>query len=57
MSTHNICFCGEIRKILCGYPHLYVAMQLHKNQNLEYKAFEIFRTFTIHLLTLQWYAG
>ena len=20
MSTHNICFCGEIRKILCGYP-------------------------------------
>ena len=26
MSTHNICFCGEIRKILCGYPHLSVAM-------------------------------
>ena len=20
MSTHNICFRGEIRKILCGYP-------------------------------------
>ena len=20
MSTHNICFCGEIRKILRGYP-------------------------------------
>ena len=20
MSTHNICFCREIRKILCGYP-------------------------------------
>ena len=20
MSTHNICFCGEIRKILCGHP-------------------------------------
>ena len=19
MSTHNICFCGEIRKIFCGY--------------------------------------
>ena len=22
MSTHNISFCGEIRKILCGYPFL-----------------------------------
>ena len=20
MSTHNICFRGEIRKVLCGYP-------------------------------------
>ena len=30
MSTHNICFHGEIRKILCGYPHLSVAMtELH----------------------------
>ena len=26
MSTHNICFCGEIKKILCGYPLLSVAM-------------------------------
>ena len=26
MSTHNICFRGEIRKILCGYPFLSVAM-------------------------------
>ena len=26
MSTHNICFPGEIRKILCGYPLLSVAM-------------------------------
>ena len=22
MSTHNICFCGEIRKIFTGYPLL-----------------------------------
>ena len=22
MSTHNICFCGEIRKIITGYPIL-----------------------------------
>ena len=26
MSTHNIHFRGEIRKILCGYPLLSVAM-------------------------------
>ena len=26
MSTHNICFRGEIKKILCGYPLLSVAM-------------------------------
>ena len=26
MSTHNVCFCGEIRKILCGYSLLSVAM-------------------------------
>ena len=26
MSTHYICFRGEIRKILCGYPLLSVAM-------------------------------
>ena len=28
MSTHNICFHGEIRKfhILCGYPRLSVSM-------------------------------
>ena len=25
MSTHNICFCREIKKI-CGYPLLSVAM-------------------------------
>ena len=28
MSTHNICFRGEIRKILCGYPLLSVAMRI-----------------------------
>ena len=28
MSTHNICFRGEIRKILCGYPLLSVAMKM-----------------------------
>ena len=28
-GTHNICFRGEIRKILCGYPLLSVAMDLY----------------------------
>ena len=28
MSTHNICFRGEIRRILCGYPLLSVAMSM-----------------------------
>ena len=31
MSTHNICFRREIRKILCGYPLLSVAMILVVN--------------------------
>ena len=36
MSTHNICFRGEIRKILCGYPLLSVAMiiDLDQDENL-----------------------
>ena len=29
MSTHNICFHREIRKILCGYPLLSVAMHTY----------------------------
>ena len=29
MSTHNICFCGEIRKILCGYSLLTGTMLSH----------------------------
>ena len=27
MSAHNICFTGEIRKIICGYPLLSGAKQ------------------------------
>ena len=27
MRSHNICFHQEIRKILCGYPLLSVAME------------------------------
>ena len=47
MSTHNICFRREIRKILCGYPLLSVAMNYYygifvstvselTNQNLKF---------------------
>ena len=36
MSNHNICFCGEIRKIVFGYPLLSVAM-LCQSQNKERK--------------------
>ena len=32
MSTHNICFRGEIRKIICGYPLLSVAMSVDHDQ-------------------------
>ena len=28
MSTHNICICWEIRKILCGYPLLSLVMNI-----------------------------
>ena len=39
MSTHNICFRREIRKILCGYPLLSVAMQV---------VYPVFHTLVIH---------
>ena len=29
MSTHNICFHAEIRKVLCGYPRFTGAMQVY----------------------------
>ena len=40
MSTHNICFQGVIRKILCGYPHLSGTVVLNisgKYSIIEYK--------------------
>ena len=35
MSTHNICFHQEIRKILCGYSLLYVAMNYSCSDSTE----------------------
>ena len=46
MSTHNICFCGEIRKILCGYPLLSVAMELDILAR-QITDMEIFTNFTL----------
>ena len=48
MNTHNICFRGEIRKILSGYPLLSVAM--HFMQIVSYLAEKIFQivSFTPH---------
>ena len=51
MSTNNICFCWEIRKILCGYPLLSVAMfasllkkgLLQKERILSFQNWPIFR--------------
>ena len=46
MSTHNICFRREIRKILCGYPLLSVAMynnNLRSTQNILFVCVEVLR--------------
>ena len=44
MSTNNICFRREIRKILCGYPLLSVAMgNMTENKIGRTGKFAIFR--------------
>ena len=37
MTTHNIYFHGEIRKIYCGYPHLSVAVNCIDSQGLHHQ--------------------
>ena len=46
MSTHNISFHGEIRKILCGYPLLSVAMS-DKMLFFSIKNIDIFSYFSV----------
>ena len=41
MGTHNICFCREIRKILCGYPLLSVAMVFAENQRQKHFIYSV----------------
>ena len=49
MSTHNICFPGEIhvRKILCGYPLLSVAMLDRVNTTYVYILFTLLCVWTL----------
>ena len=42
MSTHNVCFHREIRKILCGYPLLHVSVAMYFMINLHEIDHEIF---------------
>ena len=51
MSTHNICFRREIRKILCGYLFLSVAMSGHFKLMNYHPApqHSLTRAFTVHL--------
>ena len=61
MSTHNICFHREIRKILCGDPLLSVAMykelvgsrdgKYFYSQNTGTLIFQFLTIVKIHLLT------
>ena len=53
MSTHNICFCWEIRNILCGYYLLSVAMYV-PNQNLNQPAYlcSLIRVFVVSMKKL-----
>ena len=56
MSTHNVCFRGEIRKILCGYPLLSVAMvakpkiyRLYRKMTIiQTKMYKLYRKMTIY---------
>ena len=53
MSTHNICFHGEIRKILYGYPLLSVAMKYMYTQkedtNQPAIMHSLIRVFVVHM--------
>ena len=55
MSTNNIYFCGEIRKILCGYPLLSVAMEKFLNIKHKEVAQTRFQNLNLHkkLIKLQ----
>ena len=37
MSNHNLCFRGELRKILCGYPLIYSYVRKRKEEQINTK--------------------
>ena len=47
MSTHNIHFCGERRKILCGYRHSPGAMSEYKQDTVVAEGVPLSRTHKI----------
>ena len=53
MSTHNICFRGEIRKILCGCPILSVAISRGRQHSFVEIDHEIFSTVILSLPLIQ----
>ena len=59
MSTHSMCFRGEIRKILCGYPLLSVAMDAHVRcfKSLTRAAFNYVRRLRLLRLVLKVFDG
>ena len=44
MHTHNICFHGEIRKILCGYSILSQAMNKYLEEGLSKNKYIFFKS-------------
>ena len=54
MNTHNICFHGEIRKILCGYRLLSVAMLCYNEpSNKEVPVYDVSLSIMIASFKLQ----
>ena len=50
MSTHNICFCGEIRKIFSLYPILSRSLKIRFNITLSVLIMGVFRKYFLLFL-------
>ena len=47
MSTHNICFRGEIRKILLGYPLLFGYMSKALGHKMDKWVLDVYETMKV----------
>ena len=49
MNTHNLCFHGEIRKRLCGYPFLSETVIIHTSSCYNFQGIyvSLWRIFTV----------